>query len=78
MSTGARPPHPGGIEEFIHCAQCVEEWKSSAYTRKTQSPQEYQKIEAGWTEKGLRIWCVRHNRNVMHLDFEGRKVKTAP
>jgi hypothetical protein len=35
-------------------------------------------LEVGWTPKGLQVWCKRCERNVLHLDFEGRKVAVAP
>ena len=36
------------------------------------SPREYQKIQVGWTDRGLQVRCVRHDCNVIHLDFEGQ------
>ena len=35
------------------------------------SPREYQKIQVGWTDHGIQVWCVRHDCNIVHLDFEG-------
>jgi hypothetical protein len=52
-----------GIVAYFHCGRCAEERPDG------QSPQEFQRIEAGWTKKGLQIWCVRHNCNLIHLNF---------
>lgn len=57
------------IIQFLHCKKCV----SETYT-KNVSPREYVNNEFGWTEKGLQIWCVRHNMNVVHYDFLGQQV----
>ncbi len=56
------------ISMFLHCKKCLEELP------KDTSPREWVRIEAGWTKKGLQVWCVRHEINVMALDFLGQKV----
>lgn len=53
------------INLYIHCTQCYEEIPDG------DSPIEYQDIEVGWTVKGIQIWCRRHDKNIMHIDFEG-------
>lgn len=55
------------IRSFIHCGECIKSLPPDT------SPREYQQLEIGWTEQGIQIWCRRHNLNVMHMDFEGRK-----
>ncbi len=60
------------IQQYIHCAKCFNELPADT------SPKEHQLLEVGWTEKGLQVWCVRHEENVMHLDFDGRKLRTLP
>ena len=62
------------IHQYIHCAKCLDEFPASD----SESPKAYQMIEVGCTEKGLQVWCVRHEENVLHLDFEGRKLKALP
>lgn len=62
-------PEDNHIEQFFHCQLCLEELPEDA------SPQEWGSLEAGWTIAGLQIWCKRHDVNVIHLDFEGRKVR---
>ena len=57
------------IHQYIHCAECFNELPAG------DSPKEYQMLEIGWTEKGLQVWCWRHGKNVLHLDFAGKKLK---
>lgn len=56
------------IKMYFHCAKCLEELPED------QSPMDYQRIQAGWTKQGVQVWCVRHNLNVIHIDFMGQKV----
>ena len=53
------------IKLFLHCKRCFEE------SRGKSTPADYQQIEAGWTDRGLQVWCKRHDMNVVHIDFEG-------
>jgi len=55
------------IQMFFHCKDCMDELPNK------MSPQEYIHIECGWTEKGFQVWCIRHNKNIIHMDFEGYK-----
>ena len=59
------------IKLFLLCAKCQAEMPAG------ESPREWQRTQAGWTEKGLQVWCWRHNENVLHLEFKGRKIDTA-
>jgi len=36
------------------------------------SMKEYSNYELGWTPNGLQMWCIRHDCNIMHIDFEGQ------
>jgi len=58
---------PNQIEAYLHCLQCLEEIPPGV------SPREYQRIQAGWTVQGIQVWCVRHEMNIIHMDFEGQK-----
>jgi len=55
------------IVAFLHCGQCLAERPSD------QSPRDWAQLEAGWTRQGLQLWCKRHECNILHVDFEGRK-----
>ena len=56
------------IEMYLHCGLCLDEKPEDI------SPMDYQRIQAGWTVQGLQIWCIRHDCNILHIDFEGRKL----
>ena len=57
------------IEMFFHCKKCLEELPPDT------SPREWVRIEAGWSKRGLQIWCVRHEMNIIHVDLMGQKVR---
>lgn len=57
------------IEQFWHCRKCIDELPEGT------SPREFIHVEVGFTRAGLQVWCVRHEENVIHLDFMGQKVK---
>lgn len=60
------------ITSYFHCGKCLEEMKDGVAP--DQSPSEYSRLEAGWSKHGIQVRCIRHDLNVVHLDFEGRKV----
>ena len=39
-----------------------------------KSLQDYSKIDAGFTDRGIQLWCQRHQVNICHIDFEGEKL----
>jgi hypothetical protein len=55
------------IEQFLHCKLCIKEVMAGA----SDSPRDYSKYSVGWTKQGLQVWCNRHDRNMLHVDFEG-------
>ena len=66
------PAATGGREIglFFHCKQCGKEIDSGE-AGDGVSPCTYSQLEVGWTEKGLQVWCRRHDLNIIHIDFEG-------
>ena len=60
-------PVTNAIKLFIHCAKCIQEKPENI------SPKEYAQIEVGWTKLGIQVWCKRHNANILHIDFQGKK-----
>lgn len=52
------------ISHYFHCSKCL---KEKPYGK---SPREWFKVEIGWTEKGLQVWCNRHNCNVINIKFK--------
>jgi hypothetical protein len=65
------PSNENEIGAFLHCALCIEEFKAGK--ARGESPRSYARLEAGWTRRGLQVWCVRHEANVLHVDFEGQQ-----
>jgi hypothetical protein len=55
------------IKVYFHCFRCAAEKPPDV------SPREWMRLEAGWTPKGFQVWCIRHECNVIHMDFEGAK-----
>jgi len=67
-----RPPSASvtnEIHQFMHCRRCAQECISGAAGE--VSPREYARIEIGMTSVGIQVWCVRHEINIIHVDFEG-------
>jgi hypothetical protein len=58
------------IGTYLHCAMCIDDMRAQKID---MSPAEFQKLEVGWTPKGLQVWCRRHDVNILHVDFEGHK-----
>lgn len=54
------------IEMFLHCALCFKEKPDSI------SPRDFARLEVGWTVEGIQVWCVRHECNILHVDFESQ------
>ena len=55
------------IHAYMHCAKCLAE------KPKGKSPREWARLEVGWTQQGLQVWCKRNECNVMHIDFQGQR-----
>ena len=53
------------IELFFHCKDCLKDRPDDA------SPRDWSRLEVGWTIKGLQVWCIRHDKPVVSLDFKG-------
>lgn len=59
---------PGNAKEisgFMHCSLCLDDRPPE------ESPETWARLSVGWTKRGLQVWCVRHDANVLHVDFEG-------
>jgi len=61
------PGNTRAIATFFHCGLCIAELPRGV------SPREFMRLEIGFTPQGIQVWCVRHDCNVMHVDFEGQK-----
>lgn len=63
-------PASNQIKSYYHCRRCFEEMPRG------QSMRTWARIEAGWTALGFQVRCVRHDINLMHVDFEGQQHPT--
>lgn len=74
MTTRNKPPKTktpktkNDIQLFFHCGRCLDDKPANT------SPREWAALEVGWTQKGLQVWCKRHEINVAAIDFRGAKV----
>ena len=75
MTAGKNAFNENNIELYLHCGKCIKEYQSDESLRKTISPKDYARIQAGWTKQGLQVWCNRHDCNIIHIDFERTKHK---
>lgn len=57
------------IREPVVCAKCLDEM-TRGFTD-SKSLQDYARLDVGFTEQGLQVWCRRHDLNVVHIDFDG-------
>jgi len=58
------------ISTYFHCRDCMDELPED------ESPMSYQRIQAGFTRQGVEVWCTRHEKKIIHIDFEGTKHRT--
>jgi hypothetical protein len=59
------------IGMYFHCKMCLEELP------KTESPMSWSRTQCGWTSKGVQVWCIRHDTEIVHLDLLGQKISYA-
>ena len=62
---------PFAISEPIVCAKCADEFAEGSAA--AASLREYTALDVGFTARGFQVWCRRHDVNVVHLDFDGRR-----
>ena len=59
------------IKEPIVCEACFKEYET--IRNPDIALRDYIRVDVGFTQIGIQIWCQRHNRNVCHIDFEGNR-----
>ena len=57
------------ITEPVVCSKCYDDMAQGLSD--SASLQTYAQLDVGFTERGIQIWCRRHDLNVCHVDFEG-------
>ena len=60
-----------GIEQNIICSKCETEFLVGSTD--SRSLQDYSRLDIGFTNIGVQVWCRRHDANVVHIDFAGQK-----
>lgn len=61
------------IGMFMHCGKCLAAFKADLPEVHGESPESYARLSVGWTPRGIQVWCVRHDCNVINVDFEGHQ-----
>lgn len=51
------------IIRWLHCGRCLREMPVG------ESPSSWARLDAGVTEKGVQIWCTRHEVNVALIEW---------
>lgn len=59
------------ITQPIVCSACADEVARGEAG--AVSLRAYSRLDVGFTERGLQVWCQRHERNVVHIDFGGHR-----
>ena len=52
----------------MNCKECQQEYMDGKYGR-NKSMQEMARLEVGRTKTGIQVWCVRHDKNIVHIDL---------
>lgn len=61
-------PNTFQIKHVLECKRCVDTCPQG-----TLLP-DYMRVTIGLTPYGLQVWCVRHQANVIHVDFRGQRL----
>lgn len=61
-----------GITHPVVCEACHDEFVAGLSD--SRSLQDYVRVDLGFTEMGLQVWCRRHDANVVHVDFAGNRL----
>lgn len=57
------------IKEPVVCAACADEFATGHSD--AASLRDFMRIDVGFTDTGIQIWCQRHDTNICVIDFEG-------
>jgi len=59
---------PNNIFMNFNCRECTQEYMDGKYG-KNKSVQEMSRITVGRTKRGIQVWCVRHDKNIVDVDL---------
>jgi len=57
------------IKEPIVCSACLDEFAKGQTDAKTIGS--YLRMDIGFTQRGIQVWCQRHDANIVEIDFAG-------
>ena len=60
------------INSHIVCNECIKEL--STLPSSDVNLKNFVKFEVGFTKLGIQIWCIRHNINVCHVNFDNNEL----
>lgn len=68
-------PSHEAIISYLHCKLCLREFagepiRHALGQEPATTPRDYARLNVGFTKLGLQVWCVRHDCNVAHIDFQ--------
>lgn len=67
-TTNRNLPNTFEVKHVIECKRCTESCPIGTLL------QDYLRVSVGFTPYGLQVWCVRHQANVVHIDFRGQRL----
>ena len=59
------------IAEPMVCETCLKEY--GALQNPDITLRDYVKVDVGFSQIGIQVWCQRHDKNICHIDFEGNR-----
>lgn len=59
------------IKEPIVCSACLDEFAKGLSD--AASLRDFCRIDVGFTDTGLQVWCQRHDQNICVIDFDGQQ-----
>ena len=62
------------IQESLVSTRCLDEFSKGLSD--AASFRDYERIDVGFTDDGLQIWCQRHDANICVIDFENIDAET--
>lgn len=57
------------IQCHIICKECMAE----VHCDPELVPETYSRLAVGYTDEGLQVWCLRHQRSVIELELENNE-----
>ena len=67
--TDKRVPNQGYV--YMHCGECLDEFKNQAPGTLGQSPASYARQQLAITKEGrFQLWCTRHDINIALIKIE--------